>query len=121
MSSRDQPNLLAMLDAIGQIETYTDALGDADELYGNRMVFDATLMNFIVLGEMAARISDGLKAQWPVLPWSDVKDFRNLVAHEYLGIDAEEVWQIIKQDIPELKQGIAKVLSDFEQEDELDR
>ena len=90
MYDRDQPNLLAMLDAIAQIKAYTESIADADALYSNRMVFDAALMNFIVLGEMAARISDHLKAHTPSVPWNEVKGFRNLVAHEYLGVAAED-------------------------------
>jgi uncharacterized protein with HEPN domain len=40
-----------------------------------------------------------------------MKDFRNLVAHDYLGVDAEEVWQIIKNDLPTLRNAIKKILS----------
>ncbi len=45
---------------------------------------------------------------------TEIKAFRNLVAHEYLGIDAEEVWQIVKNDLPELKSGLEKVLKALE-------
>ena len=40
-----------------------------------------------------------------------MKDFRNLVAHDYLGVDAEEVWQIIRKDLPPLENSIKKILS----------
>ena len=43
--------------------------------------------------------------------WSKVKDFRNIIAHNYFGIDAEEVWQIIKNDLPKLKDDINKILN----------
>ena len=66
------------------------------------MAFDATLMNFVVLGEMVERLSTELKGRHPEVDWQRMKDFRNLVAHDYLGIDAEEVWQIIHTDLPEL-------------------
>jgi uncharacterized protein with HEPN domain len=51
-------------------------------------------MNFIVIGEMSERLSSELKEQYPEVNWQKIKDFRNLVARDYLGIDAEEVWQI---------------------------
>lgn len=86
MSKNDQGNLLAILDAIIQIESYTDKVVDADDLYNNRIVFDATLMNFIVIGEMCERISDELKSKYPEIDWWKIKGFRNLIAHDYLEI-----------------------------------
>ena len=67
-------------------------------------------MNFIHIGEMADRLSPELKAQHPEVDWQRVKDFRSLVAHDYLGVDAEEVWQIIKNDIPSLEVIVSKIL-----------
>lgn len=54
MSDKDRANLLAMLDAIEQIQSYTDSISNSDQFFDNRLVFDATLMNFVLLGEMAA-------------------------------------------------------------------
>lgn len=55
MSDKNRANLLAILDAIGQIEKYTDQTTDAESFYENRMIFDATLMNFVLIGEMCDR------------------------------------------------------------------
>ncbi len=46
----------------------------------------------------------------PEINWIKIKGFRNIVAHDYFGIDAEEVWQIIKFKIPDLREGIMKIL-----------
>lgn len=67
------------------------------------MIFDATLMNFVLIGEMCDRISDELKKQHPEIDWKKIKGFRNMIAHDYLGIDAEEVWQIVSDDIIPLR------------------
>jgi len=67
-------------------------------------------MNFVVIGEMVDRLSPELKIQYPKLDWQKVKDFRNLVAHDYLGIDAEEVWQIIHDHLPPLRIEIERIL-----------
>ena len=111
MSDKDRPNLLAMLDAIAQIQAYTGQVSDADQFFDNRLVFDATLMNFVLLGEMAARISEPVRTRYPQIAWPKIKAFRNLVAHEYLGIDAEEVWQIVHEDIPPLCEGIQRAVN----------
>jgi uncharacterized protein with HEPN domain len=76
-------------------------------------VFDASLMNFITIGEMADRLSKELKDRHADLDWQKVKDFRNLVAHDYLGVDAEEVWQIIRNDLPILRSKVNDLLTDL--------
>ena len=76
-------------------------------------MFDASLMNFINIGEMADRLSKELKDRHADIDWQKVKDFRNLVAHDYLGVDAEEVWQIIKNDLPILRNAVDNLLSDL--------
>ncbi len=51
-------------------------------------------MNFVVLGEVSDRISDEVKSGHPNVLWKKIKGFQNLIAHEYLGIDAEAVWHM---------------------------
>ena len=61
-------------------------------------------------GEYVKRVSKELKGSHPEIDWQRMKDFRNLVAHHYLGVDAEELWQIIKNDLPALENAIKKIL-----------
>ena len=110
MSDKDRPNLLAVLDAINQIESYTSKAINADEFFENRIVFDATLMNFVVIGEMSARLSASVTSRHSEVEWVRIRAFRNLIAHEYLGIDAEEVWQIVHADIPLLRDQIRRII-----------
>lgn len=70
------------------------------------MVFDAVLLNFVNIGEMALRISDELKDSTREIPWKDIIGLRNIIAHDYLGIDAEEIWQIIQDDLIPLSEMI---------------
>ena len=112
MSSKDKANLLAILDAIHKIESYTKDVRTHEEFYQKAVVFDATLMNFVVIGEMVDRLSDEVKSRAKKVDWQKVKDFRNLVAHDYLGIDAEEVWQIIEEDLAVLRHSIEDLLKD---------
>jgi len=67
------------------------------------------MMNFVVIGEMVDKISDELKSNHPEIEWIKIKGFRNIVAHDYFGIDAEEVWQIIKNKIPALKSDLEQI------------
>ena len=67
-------------------------------------------MNFIIIGGMVSKISDEIKNIHSQIDWNRIKDFRNLVAHDYFGIDAEEVWQIIKNDLPNLEKDLLSIL-----------
>ena len=110
MSRKDKACVLAILDSIEKIADYMKGIPSAKEYFESRMVFDATLMNFINIGEMADRISKELREKHPKVDWQLMKDFRNLVAHDYLGVDAEEVWQIIKNDLPQLQSDMQEIL-----------
>ena len=61
-------------------------------------------MNFIVIGEMADKLSDDFKLKTQEnVDWLKIKSFRNIIAHNYFGVDAEEVWQIVHDYLPGLK------------------
>jgi len=68
-------------------------------------------MNFVIVGEMVSKLSDEFKNTHTNIDWYRIKDLRNLVAHDYFGIDAEEVWQIIKSDLPKLENDILAILN----------
>lgn len=68
-------------------------------------------MNFIVIGEMVEKLSDNLKdISNSQINWFRIKGFRNILAHNYFGVDAEEVWQIIHNNLPELEAELSKLI-----------
>ena len=89
---------------------YTSGFGSADDFNNDYRNFDATMMNFVVIGEMVDKLSEGFKKEHSEIDWINIKGFRNLVAHDYFGIDAEEVWQISKDKIPKLKGDIQRII-----------
>lgn len=103
MLTKDQYFIESIIEAIDRIIEYTAKIKSADDFNNDYRNFDATMMNFVVIGEMVDKISDELKSKHPEIEWIKIKGFRNIVAHDYFGIDAEEVWQIIKNKIPDLK------------------
>ena len=44
------------------------------------------------------------------IPWQKIKDFRNIIAHDYFGIDADEIWDIVKRKIPQLKSELQRLV-----------
>jgi len=68
-------------------------------------------MNFIVIGEMVEKLSEDLiTASSAEIDWFKIKSFRNILAHNYFGIDAEEVWQIIHNSLPKLENQLKNFL-----------
>lgn len=110
MLIKDRHSLESIIDAIDRISEYTSGFTYADDFNNDNRSFDATMMNFVVIGEMVDKLSDIFKTKHNSIEWTKIKDFRNIVAHDYFGIDAEEVWQIIKNNLPELQVNILKIL-----------
>jgi len=111
MSEKDKANLLAILDCCTKIQKFTSDTADADTFFADEKTFDAVLMNFVIIGESVARLSEDFKENETQIPWIQIKGFRNMVAHEYFGVDAEEVWQIVHHHLPTLANQIRKILT----------
>lgn len=93
-SHKDFSCILNILDSIKKIRQYSGKFSDADDFYADTLSFDASMMNFIVIGEMADKLSDTIILETSdKINWLKIKEFRNIIAHNYFGIDAAEVWQ----------------------------
>lgn len=110
MSDKDRGNLFAIVDASGKIFRFITGINDADSFFQDERTFDAVLLNFVVIGESVARLSEPIKKDNNHIPWKKIKAFRNFVVHDYFGVDAEEVWQIIINHLPKLEADIIKLL-----------
>jgi len=108
--SKVKLSLLSILEAIEKIENYTKEFDNADDFYHDEKSFDATMMQFMVIGEMISKLDEDFKEKYSNIPWQKVKDFRNIVAHNYFGIDADEIWEIISRKIKPLKYDIKGLL-----------
>ena len=102
--------ILSIIEAIEKIEEYTKEFNSAEEFYHDQKSFDATMMQFVIIGEMITKLNNDFKEKNNLIPWQKIKDFRNIVAHNYFGIDSDEIWEIIDKSIPKLKKDIDKVL-----------
>jgi uncharacterized protein with HEPN domain len=111
LSDKDRINLSAIIESVNKIKNYTDGITSSKEFYEDEKTFDSVLMNFIVIGESVAKLSDDVKNRYPKVAWNKVKSFRNIIAHNYFGIDEEEVWQLISSHLPSLDQKIRKILN----------
>ena len=95
MSEKDKANLYTILESCVKIGKFTKDINDTDEFFSDQKTFDAVLLNFVIIGESVARLSKEFIEKNQHIPWIKIKSFRNIVVHDYFGVDAEEVWQII--------------------------
>ena len=113
MFERDKLSILSILDAATKVLEYSKDYDNADDFYNNQRDFDAVLMNFIIIGEMVARLSEAFKEKFNHINWHNIRGFRNMVAHNYFGIDAEEVWDIIQSHLPKLRNDLNKIIEEI--------
>jgi len=90
-----------VLECIDRVQTYTR--GGREEFFTDIQKQDAVLRNLQVLAESSQRLSDALRARHSEIDWRSLSGFRNVLVHEYFGIRLERVWQIVEEDLPELK------------------
>lgn len=71
---------------------------------------DAAIRNFEIIGEAATHIPEDAQRLFPDVPWGKMKGIRNLLIHEYFGVDVEVLWRTILEDLPGLKKNLIKIL-----------
>lgn len=100
MPKRDTDLLIDdMLECCFLIFEYTKGMQYVN-FVNDRKTIDAVIRNFEVLGEAAKRIPEGLQLANPQIDWRRISDFRNLLIHEYFGINYNIVWKIIEAYLP---------------------
>ncbi len=105
-------NLQSLLEAIDKIDDYSNTFKNADDFYHDSKSFDASMMQFVVIGEIVTRLDENYKQTHSTIPWQKVKDFRNIIAHDYFGIDADEIWSIIQHHLLPLRKSIQVLIEE---------
>ena len=100
-------DIMTAADAIGRfLASSTPNAFGSDELRQS-----AVLQKLIVIGEAAARLPTEFRQRHAEIEWSDIVAFRNFAVHEYFAVSWDIVWVTATQDVPDLRQKIARILA----------
>jgi len=104
----DRLYLIHISECIGRIQEYV--CGGREAFMASTLIQDAVVRNLQTLAESSRRLSEDLRAKHPEVDWRGIGGFRNVLVHDYLGIDVERVWDVVEKDLPDLKVRIAAIL-----------
>jgi uncharacterized protein with HEPN domain len=98
-----------ILDAINRIEGYV-AVG-WERFLAEPHWQDATIRQLEIIGEAGKQVSAELKAANPQVPWRRIAGLRDVLIHQYFGVDLAVVWGVAQRDLPPLKANVAAILN----------
>ena len=113
MKKDDTTYLHHILDSIQRIEDYIRGVS-VEQFLKSGVLQDAVVRRLGIIGEASGNFSDEFRKQHSGVPWSQIIGLRNRVNHAYFDVDLDIVWDIARNDLPDLKRQMEKILEDIE-------
>ena len=107
---RDDLFLNDIIEATDHIAAFLTP-GDFETFQKSEMMRSAVVQKLAIIGEAAARVSEGLRNRHPEIPWPQIVAFRNILIHAYFGIDWDEVWRAARNRCPFLREQVAGIIA----------
>ena len=101
--------LIHISECIEKIEEYLDQT-TKEAFLDSTLIQDAVLHNLQILAESTQRLPENIKQKQPAIDWYKIAGLRNILVHDYLGVEMETVWNIIEKELPTLKKAIRSML-----------
>ena len=108
----DAVYLQHILECIDRIEAYTKD-GRAAFL-ASTLIQDGVIRNLQTLGQSALQLSEALKSAHPGIDWKGIVGLRNVLVHDYLGVNVTRIWEIVERDAPDLKAKVTTIHDSLE-------
>ena len=100
-----------MMEFAEQAVAYAEGLNQ-QAFTSDRRTYDATLRNIELIGEAATHVPESVQREHPQVEWRQIVATRNRVAHAYLGIDDDVIWDIIQNELPDLLGALRRLLAE---------
>jgi uncharacterized protein with HEPN domain len=100
-----------ILECIAKIRRYTKGY-TFDDFEEDEKTIDSVLRNLEIIGEAARHVPADVKEQYPEIPWAEMLTMRNIVIHEYHGVNLQIIWQTLKEDLPPLVSTLKRILQE---------
>lgn len=104
----DRVYLINIIDSIENIQEYTKS--GKEVFMKTKIIQDAVIRNLEIMGEATKKISSTLKKDYPDIPWREMAGLRDVLIHGYLGVDIKIVWNVVQNELPNLKEEIKSLL-----------
>jgi uncharacterized protein with HEPN domain len=104
----DRVYLTHILECIQNIEEYVPE--GKDQFMYSKLVRDAVIRNLEIIGEATKNISTEFRNQHPEIPWRAMAGMRDVLIHNYMGVDLNIVWNTIERELPKIKRSLSEVL-----------
>ena len=98
-----------MLKACDKVMRFTQG-ASIEQFRADEKTFDAVMRDLEIIGEAAKHIPDEMRRQHPEIHWRQISGFRDIVAHEYFGLDMEVVWDVVTRQVPTLHNQLKRLL-----------
>lgn len=95
-------------EAVTKIDRYLTGK-TVDQLKTDDMLYDAILMELMIIGEEANKVSEEMQESTPDIPWHKMKGMRNRITHEYFHIDPQIIWDTCEKDLVDLRNNLSKL------------
>ncbi len=109
MEKDDTIFLRHIMESIELIEKYIQNI-TMEQFLDNPQIQDAIIRRFEIIGEATKNLSGPTRTAYPDVPWKSMAGIRDILIHEYFGVDLDEIWDTCANDLPELKEQIKKIL-----------
>ena len=97
-----------ILESIELIEEYT-ADKTKEEFLTSQQLQDAVIKRIEIIGEAVKNIPNDIREKYTDIPWKDIVGMRDILIHQYFGVDLDLAWKVVKENIPELKKQISSL------------
>jgi uncharacterized protein with HEPN domain len=105
----DRERLLDILEAIERIERHTNQGRSA---FSDELVQTWVVHHLMIIGEACRALSTVFRAAHPLEEWALAAGLRNVIVHEYFGVDVDVVWGVVERDLPNLKASVHEILGE---------